>query len=339
MKIEKIIDNFNRKIFFTFNNQGLVDKIAGENGKEAQYRYNASKELVSSRDVDGNGYGFKYSTDGRHNMTEIAYSDKTTLQLEYFGQDKFENIKKKKDRDGTVTEYGFELDKSNKDHHTVSIVVKGKDGNAISTSKYDYYKKVKGDGAEWTQRLVSDLDGDITDTTYHEQFGLPTVIKRGGEETTFAYDVKGRVVKKVNSLEISELAYDQQAGKVSKVVRTAVSDPKRKVWSEFKYDGKGNLTFAKNSDNKGVYLFYDGSGRIASMVDQDKRKITFKYNENSKPIEISDPALGTITVSYTNSGEIKKVDSTAGRKIAMQVTSAFQNLLDIIRPAGVTLNP
>jgi len=57
-----------------------------------------------------------------------------------------------------------------------------------------------------------------------------------------------------------------------------------------------------------------------------------------KPIEITDPALGTINVSYTNSGEIKKVESSAGRKIALQVTAAFQNLLDIIKPAGVNLS-
>lgn len=74
------------------------------------------------------------------------------------------------------------------------------------------------------------------------------------------------------------------------------------------------------------------------MVDQDRHRLDFKYNDQSKPIEITDPQLGSITVSYTNSGEIKKVDSSAGRKIAVQVTTSFQNLLDIIRPAGVSLS-
>jgi YD repeat-containing protein len=122
------------------------------------------------------------------------------------------------------------------------------------------------------------------------------------------------------------------------VVRYSKADKRQTSWSQFQYDAKGNLTFAKNSENKGVKLFYDNSGRIRTMVDQNQRQITFKYNENSKPVEISDPKLGTISVSYTNSGEIKKVESTAGRKIALQVTSAFQNLLDIIRPAGVSLS-
>jgi YD repeat-containing protein len=74
------------------------------------------------------------------------------------------------------------------------------------------------------------------------------------------------------------------------------------------------------------------------MMDQAKKQIHFKYNENSKPIEITDPQMGSIVVSYTNSGEVKKVDSTGGRRIALAVTSAFQNLLEIIRPAGVTLS-
>src|SRR5262249_36764989 len=125
---------------------------------------------------------------------------------------------------------------------------------------------------------------------------------------------------------------------VTKVVRYSKKDKKQVDWSTFEYDNAGNLTFAKNSEKKGVKLFYDGNGRIRSMVDQDRRVINFKYNENSKPVEITDPSLGTITVSYKQSGEIAKVESTAGRKIALQVTSAFQNLLDIIRPAGVSLS-
>jgi hypothetical protein len=51
-----------------------------------------------------------------------------------------------------------------------------------------------------------------------------------------------------------------------------------------------------------------------------------------------DSKAGSITVSYTNAGEIKSVDSSGGRKVASEVTAAFQNLLEIIRPAGVNLS-
>jgi YD repeat-containing protein len=334
--IQKLIDNFNRKMFFTFNSAGLLESIDGENSKKAEFKYNAASELVYSKDVDGNVYTYKYDSEQHHNMVEIGYSDKTTMQVAYLGNNMHENVKSVRDRDGTLTEYTYQ--EAADGHFNVGIGVKGVDNKQISTSKYEYAIKHKADGEEWTYKLTTTLDGDRTETTYNECCGLPLLIVHGGEQTSFEYDAKGHVTKKITPTEITELAYDPQASKVSQVKRYSKLSPKQMNWSQFKYDGKGNLILAKNSEGKGVQLFYDQSGRIRSLVDNTHRRIDFKYNENSKPIEITDPQLGTITVSYTNSGEIKKVESTAGRKIALQVTSAFQNLLDIIRPAGVSLS-
>ena len=335
--LQKLTDNFNRKMFFSFNAQGLLEKIEGESGKVATYRYSSAGDLAESKDVDGNVFTFKY--DGRrHNLLEIGYSDKTNMMISYYPMDKHENVKSVKDRDGTLTEYAYVNDSADKGHFAVDVKIKSADGKQISASKYEYFMKTKADGEEWTYRLNTTLDGELTQTTYNECCGLPLMIKSGNEETSFQYDTKGHVTKKITPNEVTDLTYDAKVGKVAKVVRYPKNNSKQLHWSTFQYDDKGNLLFAKNSEGKGVRLFYDGNGRISAMIDQSKRQIKFKYNENSKPIEISDPALGTISVSYTNSGEIKKVESSAGRKIALQVTSAFQNLLDIIRPAGVSLS-
>ena len=337
-KPEKITDNFNRKIFITFNSKGLVEKIQGENNKEANYKYNDNDELVWSKDVDANTYTLKYGTDKRHNLVEIDYTDKTSLQIAYYGREKLENVKSVKDRDGTITEYAYEGNQKEPGFLGIGVNVKGSDGKPISSSRYDYFTKVKAGGEEWTYRLVSTIDGEKTETTYNECCGLPLLIKKGNEETAFEYNPRGNVTKKITPTEITQLTYDDKAQKVSRVSRYSKVNRKQVAWSQFRYDEKANLTYAENSDKKGVRLVYDTNGRIQSMLDNKNRRITFKYNEASKPVEITDPSLGSISVSYTNSGEIKKVDSTAGRKIAMQVTSAFQNLLDIIRPAGVTLS-
>lgn len=337
-KIQKVVDNFNRKIFFVFNTKGKVEKIQGENGKESSYKYNDKGELVWTKDVEGNVYEHRYADDKSHNMLQIKYSDRTTMDIAYYGKDKFENVRSIKERDGALTEYLYQADPRDKMHTTVGIRVKGKDGKLISNSSYEYFYKKKADGEDWTYKMVSSIDGDRTETVYNECCGLPLLIKRGKEETAFEYDAKGHVTKKSTPSEITMLSYDSKFGKVAKVARYSKLDPTDKAWSQFQYDERGNLVFAKNSQKQGVKLFYDGNGRIKSMVDQGRRRIDFKYNENSKPIEISDPSVGSITVSYANSGEIKKVESTAGRRIAQQVTSAFQNLLDIIRPAGVTLS-
>lgn len=337
-KIEKIQDNLNRKMYLSYNKSGKVEKIQTEGNKTVEYRYNELGEMTYSKDTDGNVFTYKFTADKRHNLAEIGYSDKTTLQISYYGRDKLENVKTVKDRDGTITEYSYDKVAGEKNSLKVGVTIRGSEGRVVSSSTYEYVFRNKVNGEEWTYKMVSALDGFRTETIYNECCGLPIFIKRGGDETTFAYDTKGRVTKKTTPNEVTELAYDQSVGKVNKVVKYQKANKKKVDWSTFQYDPRGNLTVAKNSEGGGVRLFYDNLGRIKTMVDQGKKQIHFKYNENSKPIEIIDPALGSITVQYTNSGEVKKVDSTGGRKIALAVTSAFQNLLEIIRPAGVTLS-
>lgn len=337
-KLEKLMDNFNRKMFFTFNTRGLLEKIQGENNKEANYKYTPQGELAESKDVNGNKYTYKYSTDDMRNLIQIGYTDNTTMDIAYYPREKNGSVKSLRERDKTLTEYTYGSDKPDALDLKVGVVIKNSVGKVISNNQYEYQQKVKPDGERWTYKLTTNMDGEIVATIYNACCGLPLSIKRGTEETTFEYDQKGHVTKKSSPFEVTELSYHPKVGKVTKVVKYSKTDKARTNWSEFSYDDKGNLLFAKNSEGKGVKLFYDSFGRIKTMVDQNKKQISFKYNENSKPVEISDPSVGTITVQYTNSGEIKKVDSTAGRKIAVQVTSSFQNLLEIIRPAGVTLS-
>lgn len=334
--LEKIVDNSNRKMFFKFNNLGLVERIEGENGKVATYGYNDRGEMTASKDVDGNAYKFGYDNDGRHNLKEIVYSDGTRMRIQYYPREKFENVQSVVDRDGSQTDYTYASTDGPTSKYAVGVTVKGKDGKAISKSDYEYYARSKTNGEKWNWKMITRIDGDTTETEYNECCGLPVVIKRGKDVTAFKYDAKGRVTEKTTPFEKTELRYHPKAGKVE-FVKKVPRGSKKQFWSRFQYDGKGNLTFAENSDKRSVKLAYDTAGRIRVLVDKGGRQILFKYDENSKPIEIADPKLGAIRVSYKNSGEVKSVESTAGRQIAMQVTTTFQGLLDIIRPAGVSL--
>lgn len=337
--LAKIVDNFNRKMFFTFNLQAFVEKIEGENNKVATYKYNRAGELVESKDVDGHVYTYAYDTQGKHNLVKVGYSDGTSMKVEYWGKEKFENVKSVTDRDGTLTQYDYATLPGTPPGRKVTTKILSQ-GKVVSTSAFEYYTKPGASGEEWTQRLVAVVDGERTDTVYDEKCALPSSITKGKESTRFAYDVKCHLTEKTTPTEITKLQYDPKAGKVSYVDLFAVAGGKPKLtsWSKFKYyDDTANLEIAENSSKKKVTLLYDAAGRIRVMVDQDGRKISFKYNEASKPIEITDAKAGTINVEYTNSGEIKNVDSKAGRAVASQVTTSFQNLLDIIRPAGVTL--
>lgn len=335
-KLSKLVDNFSRKMFFTFNSQGKVTKVSDDQGKkESNYRYNDKGELVWVKDAGGNVYEYKYG-DG-HNLTGIHYADGKKMEVAYYGPDKFGSVKSVKDKDGSVTDYDYAYDKNDKGYRKVAVNLKAKDGSSISKSSYEYFLKYKADGQEWTHKLAQMVDNEKTETTYNECCGLPVSIKRGKEETTFDYDGKGRVLKKVTPTEVTQLQYHNKFGKVVKVQRSSRLVRQPASWAAFDYDDRGNLVQGKNSENKTVRLVYDNNGRIKNLADQNKRQISFKYNENSKPVEILDSKYGAITVNYTNSGDIKSLESPKGEQIAAEVTRALQNLLDIIRPAGVSL--
>ena len=146
-------------------------------------------------------------------------------------------------------------------------------------------------------------------------------------------------VKHKHKVYIAEPSRDNLHEKINKINKVTNNDG----WTQFDYDKKGNLAKAQNDQGKAVLLIYDLKGRISKMVDTNKNKnakraITFKYNASGKPTEIAMSKVGKIDVTYDSYGEIKEVKSDAGPQMAMQVTQAFQNLLAIVRPAGVNLN-
>ncbi len=337
-KLEKLLDNQNRKMFLKVDSKGRLMRVDGEGGRFAEYKYNDQGELSYSKDVEGNTYRYEYSNDKLHNITKVTYDDKTTLEVSYYDKSSNYSVKSLKSREGLLTEYSYKNMFPGSQNYAVSLVVKDKDRKKISDSSYEYQLKTKPNGEEYTYRLITSLDGERTETTYNECCGLPILIKKGTELTQFKYDVKGRVLEKDTPNEMTLLKYHPKFSKVVEVKKVSKRGTKSVRWSQFEYDNNANLKKAKNSDKKTVVLLYDPQGRIKTLVDQAKRQISFKYNDASKPVEITDPKLGSIKVTYTNAGEVKNVDSPAGRKIAVEVSSAFQNLMDIIRPAGVTLS-
>lgn len=333
-----LIDNFGRKIKFNVNAKGLLESLEGENGARAEYKYNDLDELVYSKDREGNVFSYSYDAQKKHNLTEIGYSDKSTMTMAYYGKESHENIKSVKERDGAVSEYKYDDDPADAGHYKGSILEKSPDGEIASSKQYEYFYKKKAGGEEWLQRKVTDEDGDKTDTTYNEICGCPESIKHNGEEATFEYDAKGRLTKKETPDAIQTLEYDPRLSKVTRVSTRVKGEDNAEVWSKYAYDSRGNLLSAKNSEGSQLKLAYDNNGRIIRIWDKETRRtLTFKYNNNSKPVEIRVLKVGAISVTYDKDNNIESVHSNGGSKIALLVTAQFQKLLAIVKPAGVNL--
>ena len=341
-RLVQMIDNQNRKINLAYNNDGLVEKVTGESGKTASFRYDKNKTLIYSKDDSGVENGFKYTQDEYLNLTEIDYLNEKNdkgqqkkMVVQYYGPDKKNSVKSVMNPDGSLIEYDYIPD--NASHYTVKVVTKDSGGAKLSESKYEYFFKPRKDGEEFTWKMISSVDGDVTETVYDDRLGFPAKVTSNGRTTSMEYDLKGRMVKKVTPFETTELTYDQKAGKVSKVVKKLRSGTVR--WSEFQYDSKNsNLVFARNSEKKSVKLIYNSQNLIHALVDDQNHTLTFKYNDLSKPVEIQDSKKGSVKFTYKNSGEVDKIDSNGGASVAAEIMRALQNLIDITAPAGVMMS-
>lgn len=328
-----IKDTQAKQIMLEWYPDGKIKSAASAGDKKATYTYDTKGNLTVSNDVAGHTY--KYDYDGNHNLTTISYVDTTKLQVKY---DKNAFATEVIERNGESTKYKYENNPKNPDFHYWTTVIKKPVDGPESTSRYEYEIKTKPDGQQYTYKIATEVDGLKTETIYSECCSLPLKITRGKDVTTFEYNAKGLLTKKSSTRgEYVELAYDDKINKITKVVNND-------GWTTFQYDKIGNLAKAVNSAGKSVLLIYDRSGKITKMIDQEKddaktrRTLSFKYNSMGKPVEIEMENVGIINVAYDNYGEIKKVESKAGAKMALQVTQAFQSLLSIVKPAGVNLN-
>ena len=329
-KLQSLKDSQAKQIFFSWYSTGLVKDLWSAGDKKASFKYEG-EDLIESQDVGGNTY--KYSYDKSHNLVGIDYADKTKLAIDYDPKTLF--VSKIKDRNGEETKYEYGENPKNADNHYWTFVTKpGFDGKPVK-NKYEYEIKSRPDGSQYTYRILTEINTIKTETIYNES-SLPVKIARGNHITNFEYNKDGLLVKKNSSKgDFVNISYDDKLKKIKQVVNNDGT-------TVFDYDARGNLVKASNNTGKVVQLIYDSKGKISKMVDQEANKqrriLAFKYNALGKPVEIEMEKVGKINVAYDNYGEIKKVDSSAGHKMALQVTQAFQNLLSIVKPAGVNLN-
>ncbi|MCB0348211.1 MAG: RHS repeat protein, partial [Bdellovibrionales bacterium] len=249
-QIEKVSDNNSRQLNFVFGRNNKVEKISGPNGLSASFKYNG-QDLVEVTNAWKNKYTFKY--DALHNLTHIYYPDSTFKQVSYdTNKDWVTNFKH---RDGCNEAYSYETDKKDPKRHYWSTLTKVCKNKTITKSKYEFWFKpsVTGQG-DYLSKVASVVNGAETIVEYHPIHEKPIYTKENNIVTKYDYYDNGLIkAKKVGNL-LTSFKYSK-CNKISEVKAG-------KEVTQFSYDGKCNLTFAKNVAGLAVKLDYDRNGRI-----------------------------------------------------------------------------
>jgi len=327
--IRDATDNNGRKLSFSYYPNKKVKSIVGPNDLRADYKFEKLNELSWVKNGWRNEYSYEY--DELKNLTKINYPDKTNKVMTY--EKSKDWVLSFKERDGCKEDYKYELSKDDPKGHYWSSVVKKCDGKVVNNSRYEFwYKLNRAKTDKFLYRVLTKVNNDVSDVYYHDVFGRPTVIVKNGIKSEYIYDNNtGLLRTRKDANRTVNFEYDTGCKKVSKVTEG-------KNLTNFKYDRRCNLVLAKNTRGQMVTLTYDHQGRIATLFDQAKRQVNIKYDSRfGKPETVERPGVGTIKVTYKPNGDVNKVDSPAGATVAVQVASTFNNLLDIVGPAGVEL--
>lgn len=339
--LSKIVNADETEFLIEFNTEGFVEKIEIDESISA-YTYNQAKykyeedDLIYNRDIAGSHYQFVYNQD--HNMTKVVYNPIRTVNtpedaqfMEY--ESKTMWISKITDRNGEIVSYSYDIfykeDGTKDDDHYGTKVTKTDEYGTTRTNSYEYYIGIKESGERYSQKIITRIQGIETATTYDELCELPIEIERSNRKTTFKYNNRCLLVEKINDYDSIYMKYHPVLEKM-----TYVKNEQGEY--HFEYDEKGNLTLAKR-DDAWVQLIYNAEGKITEMR-QEEQSLIFKYNDVGKPIKIEIEGVGGIDVTYDKYGEIERVSSEDGHQISLQVTQAFQKLLGLVKPSGVSLD-
>ncbi|GIL18792.1 MAG: hypothetical protein BroJett040_25430 [Oligoflexia bacterium] len=332
-QIKEASDNNGRRLQFKYYTNNKIKSITGPNNLSVEYKFANMDDLSWVKNAWGNIYNYEY--DDLHNLTKASYPDGTSIAIKY--DKKNDWVTGFTDREKCTEDYGYEFSDSDPKNHYWSTVKKTCGKEVVNESKHEFWYKDRADGEKFLQRVSSNINGNVTEIAYHEVFGKPIMIRRNNETNTYEYYPNGQVKAKISKYTKLTYDYDKVTKKVSEV-STVTTNEKGKVVANkktlFKYDQKGNLVWAANSDGQKIQMTYDTRGRIATITDHAKKVVKIEYEEKfGRPAVVTRPGLGTIKVAYKANGEIDKVTSNEGPSVAMQVASTFNNLLDIIAPA------
>lgn len=334
--LTQIEDNNARKLSFRYFPNKKVRQITGPNGLNSEYKYDTKENLVWNKNAwaktDKDVYTYEYNE--FHNLTKASWPDKTFITIRY------DNIKDWvvgfTDRDKCVENYKYEFSPTNAKFHYWSSVVKTCGKEVVARNRYEFWHKQLPSGQVVLARVLTNTNGSTTDITYHDTHGKATSIKKNNDKVIFDYYPDGLIKTRESAISKVEFAHDAATKKVASV-KTTVFDKGKAVsviQTVFRYDNKGNLIYAENTDGQKINMTYDFKGRIATITDHAKKVVRIDYEERfGKPSVVTRPGLGTIHVSYKPNGEIAKVDSAEGPSVASQVASTFSNLLEVIAPA------
>lgn len=134
-----------------------------------------------------------------------------------------------------------------------------------------------------------------TESTYDGNGNLLAITLPSGAQTSYAYDARNRLLRRIDALQQSESWTYDDLGAVS-------SHTDRKGQTVVNtYDELGRRTLTSYSDGSSIQATYDAGDRLTQLADTASGTLSWDYDDSDRVVRAATPQ-GTITYDYDAAG-------------------------------------
>ncbi|MFJ1382450.1 DUF6531 domain-containing protein [Capnocytophaga canimorsus] len=297
----------NKKMFWRYDQLNRIIEKTFADGNQLQYHYEG-KYLKSITDSKGNAYYFHY--DERHQLIQLLYPNETFQQWQY---DDLGNVLYQRDVRGNVTQYGY-------DNAGNVIFIKEADGN---THHFEYdtsYNLISAKDDTHNVGLSYGSLGVLQSRTqngrtvrfsYNKELQLTGIRNEVGEQYRFELDPMGNVLAEIG-FDGRKTIYERDQN--ARIIKRY--NPASHHWTEYEYDGQGNIVKQTHNDQSWAAYKYDKDGLLIATLTPES--FTKMLRDKAGRVIAEHQNEYEVTYQYNTFGELIQTGSSLGADITQQ---------------------
>lgn len=308
-RLVETVDPDGRRAQYKYDEEGRLIEVKDGNDNSTHYAYDGAGRLVQVKDRMGHCTEFGYDEKDRRLFIRDAlgqerrftYTPTGRLEsiqdfdgsLEKWTYDKMGMVSSYQDKAGRIT--SFERDCMS----NVSRIIRP-NGSEIKRS-YDHVNRLCQERIDEMEAVEYDYDSN----------GKVCGMLRGEEKQAFAYDLVGRVVKKVD-WKGREMTFQRDSA--GHVIEKTIAGGER---VRFYYDAAGRCIRQENSRDKCMAFEYSPAGKLVRRIDEYGRQADYEYNAIGKVSQVRYSNGNSISFSYDAEGHLTE------RKLSTGYTESY----------------